>query len=213
MSCCSREISSTGRFFSRFARRYRRRYRRKGLEPTQRQLLAGLHAAGFSGASVLEIGAGVGYLHQTLLREGAAHAVGVDLSADMLREAEAFAAEQNLSTRVAYRQGDFVVLADELAAADVVVLDKVVCCYPDARSLIANSLAKTQRVYALTYPRDRAFNHIGVALMRAVMWIVRSPFRNYVHDPATIQNWITDAGFSKRYEQRSFVWLTQVFVR
>ena len=213
MHCCCAEACGAARFFSRFARRYRKRYLKKGFEPSQKQLIEGLEQAGIAGATLLEIGCGVGYLHQHLLKSGAACAVGVDLSEKMLDEARALAAEQGLAGRVDYRVGDFVDLAAGLADADVTLLDKVVCCYPDAEALVNRSLARTRRVYALTYPRDRMLNRIGVALTRFALWLVRSPFRNYVHDPKTIESWIEAAGFDRRYENQTFVWLTQVYVR
>jgi len=83
--------------FSFFARRYRKRFTRKGFEPSQKQLLAGLRQAGYGGKMVLEIGSGVGHLHQTLLEQGAQSAVGIDLASSMVEEAEAWAVERGLS--------------------------------------------------------------------------------------------------------------------
>jgi magnesium-protoporphyrin O-methyltransferase len=213
MSCCCTPSGGIGKFFGRFARRYRRRYARRGLEPAQRQLVEGLRQAGFAGARLLEIGCGVGYLHQQLLREGAARALGVDISEEMLAQARALAREAGLAERTDYRQGDFVVLADGLDPADVTLLDKVVCCYPDAEALVTRSASKTGRVYALTYPRDRLFNRLGVRLLDFFLWLVRSSFRTYVHDPRRIEGWIAGAGFKKRYQNRTFLWLTQVYAR
>jgi SAM-dependent methyltransferase len=84
-ACCPHALAA-GRLFSFFARRYRKRFARRGLEPSQRQLLAGLDAVGYAHASVLEIGCGVGHLHQTLLERGARDAIGVDLAPAMLRQ-------------------------------------------------------------------------------------------------------------------------------
>ena len=213
MACCQAEIRGAGRFFSRFARRHRKHYQKKGLDKSQRQLVEGLRRAGYAGATILEIGCGVGYLHQWLLKAGALSAVGVDLSQRMLEEARLLAHEQGLIERVTYRQGDFVELADSLNGADVCLLDKVVCCYPDPEHLIEKSLARTRRVYALTYPRDRWYTRLGVALTRLLLWLVRSPFRNYVHDPVRIEAWIAAAGFRKHSEDTTLIWLTQVYVR
>ncbi len=213
MSCCCAPTGGIGKFFGHFARRYRRRYAKRGFEPAQRQLIEGLRQAGFAGTSLLEIGCGVGYLHQQLLREGAARAQGVDISEEMLAQARALARETGLAERTDYRQGDYVALADRLDPADVTLLDKVVCCYPDAEALVTRSASKTRRVYALTYPRDRLFNRIGVRLLDVFLWFVRSTFRTYVHDPRRIEGWIAAAGFKKRYENRTFLWLTQVYVR
>ena len=93
------------------------------------------------------------------------------------------------------------------------MLDKVVCCYPDAEALVTKSLAKTRRVYALTYPRDHGFNRVGVRVLGFFLWLVRSTFRSYVHDPRRIEGWVAAAGFKKRYENQTAIWLTQVYVR
>jgi magnesium-protoporphyrin O-methyltransferase len=211
--CCQSQVCGTGRFFSRFARRYRKRYLKKGLEDTQRQLVKGVTQAGVIGATLLEIGCGVGFLHQTLLKSGAASALGIDLSERLLAEAALLAREQGLAEHVHYRQGDFVELAGEVAPADITLLDKVVCCYPDAAALVNASLAKTRRVYALTYPRDRLITRLGVRLMACLFWLVRSPVRNYVHDPVQIETWVRAAGFRKAYQNQTLLWLTQVYVR
>lgn len=213
MPCCCPHSQSASKFFSLFARNYRRRFQRRGFETSQKQLLTGLRQAGFADASVLEIGSGVGHLHQTLLEQGAANAVGIDLAPRMIEEAQRWAQERKLQERVHYLQGDFMELGEQVAAADVTVLDKVVCCYPDADGLVHRSLSKTHRVYALTYPRNRWYVRAGVRLAAASLRLLGSAFRPYVHDPAEVQRWIEEAGFRKAYQQHTPIWLTQVFVR
>jgi 2-polyprenyl-3-methyl-5-hydroxy-6-metoxy-1,4-benzoquinol methylase len=146
MSTCCVHNRDTVRFFGWFAKRYRKRFARKGLEPSQKHLMKGLTASGFNGATLLDIGCGIGYLHQRLLQAGASSAVGVDLSAKMLEEAHAQAREQGLAERTDYREGDFVELADVMAPADIVILDKVICCYPDAQALVEGSARMARRV-------------------------------------------------------------------
>ena len=212
--CCQHPLTrATSRLFSRFARHHCKRYARKGLERSQQQLVNGLNQAGFAAATLLEIGSGVGYLHQQLLARGAASATGVEMATGMLAEARAAAQEQGLGARVSYHEGDFLALATEVPPADVVLLDKVICCYPDARGLVALSLARAKRVYAFTIPRDLVINRIGVRLSAFFFWIFRSPFRNYVHDPETIGQWLVDAGFHKTFEDHTALWLTRVYAR
>jgi len=213
MMCCSPHARSAGRLFSRFAGRYRRRFERHGFERSQRQLMAGLARAGYAGARVLEIGSGVGHLHQSLLEQGADRAVGVDLAPLMIGEARRWAHERGLEGRTRYLEGDFMALSDQLAAADVTVLDKVVCCYPDAEGLVMRSVGLTRRVYALTYPRDRWYVRLGVALGSALLKLLGSDFRPYVHDPARVEGWILEAGFRRHFQATTWVWLTRVYVR
>ena len=211
MSCCCPHSRSGGRIFSFFARSYRRRFSKKGFEPSQRQLIVGLKQAGFKDATLLEVGSGVGYLHQTLLEQGAKHTVGIDLAADMLKEAKDWAQEKGLAERTEYIQGDFIELLDQVEPADVTILDKVVCCYPFAELLINSTTAKTKRVYALTYPRKRWFIKWAMEVMAVALKLVGSDFRAYMHNPDDIEHWITQAGFKKTYQQQTFIWLSQVY--
>jgi SAM-dependent methyltransferase len=213
MSCCCPHAQSASRVFSFFARRYRKRFEKHGFEPSQKHLMEGLARAGFSGASVLEIGSGVGYLHQTLLERGAASAVGIDLAPGMLAQATDRARARGLAERTRYIEGDFMTLSETLESCDVTVLDKVVCCYPDVDGLVHRSLEKTRRVYALTYPRDRWLVRFGIAVGAILMKLIGSDFRPYGHDPQRVEEWILQAGFAKVYEATTFIWLTQVYVR
>lgn len=213
MSNCCPHSQSAGRFFSLFARRYRRRFQRKGFEPSQKQLIVGLTQSGYQDATLLEIGCGVGHLHQTLLERGAKSAVGIDLAPKMLAEARAWAAERGVLNRVRYVEDDFMSMNDDVDHAEVTVLDKVVCCYPDAEGLVRKSLAKTERVYGLTYPRDRWFTRLGTWLVAVMLRAIRSNFRSYVHSPVQIENWINAEGFKKQFEDQTLAWLTQIYLR
>ncbi len=211
MTCCCPHAKSGGKLFSLFARAYRRRFDRHGFEPSQQQLMAGLKQAGFKNADILEVGSGVGYLHQVLLKRGARHATGIDFSEEMLKQASDAARTNGLQDRVQYYQGDFIEMLDRIEPAEVTVLDKVVCCYPYAELLVTSSIAKTRRVYALTYPRYRWFSRIGVEVMAVFLKLFGSDFRPYVHNPDEIETWIRQAGFEKTFERTTFIWLTQIY--
>jgi 2-polyprenyl-3-methyl-5-hydroxy-6-metoxy-1,4-benzoquinol methylase len=211
--CCSIPGTDTNRFFSRLTRLYRWRFHLFGFEKSQRQLIDGIHHAGLEGQTLLEIGCGAGHLQRALLRAGAQQGVGVDLSARLIGEARLEAQRAGLAARTDYRQGDFVELADNLEPADIVVLDKVVCCYPDAERLLAAALDRTQRILALTYPRDRAATRAGVALMTALLRLAGCHFRPYVHAPASIEGWIRRAGFHPHSRSYTFAWVTEIHLR
>jgi magnesium-protoporphyrin O-methyltransferase len=213
MGTCCVHNRDTGRFFGWFAKRYRKRFARKGFEPSQKQLMKGLTSSGFNGATLLEIGCGIGYLHQRLLQTGASSAVGVDLSAKMLEEARAQAREHGLAERTDYQEGDFVELADVLAPADIVILDKVICCYPDADALVRRSARMARRVYALTIPCDRWSVIFALFASRVLLMLIGCGFRSYVHDPAVIDRWLTHTGFVPASEECTFAWLTRVYSR
>jgi len=211
MTCCCPHSKSGGRIFSFFARSYKKRFSKKGFEPSQQQLMAGLEQAGYKNSTLLEVGSGVGYLHQVLLEQGARSAVGIDFSQEMLTEASNWAAEKNLTERTTYIQGDFIELLDKVEPADVTILDKVICCYPFAELLVNSSITKTKKVYALSYPRKRWFIQTTVACSAFFLKLIGSSFRPYVHNPKDIEKWICEKGFKKTHQQQTFIWLTQIY--
>ncbi|MDH5407381.1 MAG: class I SAM-dependent methyltransferase [Gammaproteobacteria bacterium] len=213
MTCCCPHSRSGGRLFSRFARSYRKRFSKKGFEPSQKNLLAGIEQAAYKQATILEIGSGVGHLHMHLLEQGAASATGIDLAEDMIKEAHEWARDRGLADRVNYIQGDFIEHLADIEAADITLLDKVVCCYPDANTLVHRSVEKTKRVYALSYPRYRWFIRAAMGFGAIMLKLIGSSFRPYAHNPEAIQNWIEEEGFEKAYEAKTFIWLSQVYVK
>ncbi len=213
MTCCSIPCTDTSRFFSRLAALHRWRFRVFGFEKTQQQLLDGIQQAGIEAAELLEIGCGVGYLHQALLQAGARTATGVDLSDRMLVEARQLALKTGLGERTDYLQGDFVALVDTIPQADITIMDKVVCCYPEPERLLNAALDKTRRVLALTYPRDRLPVRLLVAIAAFFLKLFGSDFRPFVHDPAAIVHWITSRGFASQTRVTTPGWLTEIYLR
>lgn len=218
MSCC---CPGTGRFFDREAVRYRRRFARKGFEPSQRHLFDGVLQAveerggSLAGVSLLEIGCGVGYFHQRLLAVGAARAVGIDVAEQMLEQARSAAAEGGMAEKTDYLQGDFVVLADAggVDAADITVLDKVVCCYPNADALLSRATQKTERFLALTYPRDKWFVRLGIRLMTGFARLLRWQFHPFAHAPEHIAALAQQGGFERISRRNTLIWLTEIYRR
>ena len=211
MSCCCHHSKSAAKFFSFFAKSYRRRFLKKGFEPSQQQLFDGITKASFEDKTLLEIGCGVGHFHQTLLEHGALSSIGIELAKQMLIEAKDWARQRNLREKTTYLEGDFIDIANTIKPVDIVIMDKVVCCYPDADALIHRSLEKCINSIALTYPRNKWYTHIGVQFLALIMKLVGSSFRPYVHDPIQIERWIESQGFKKLYQKQTLVWLTQVY--
>jgi hypothetical protein len=169
--CCA---SDYRRFFNRtFAANDLRRYRRRGLSSTERDLVA--LAGDVRDASVLEVGGGIGALQVELLDAGAARATNVELSGGY----EDAAAELLAGREVERRIADFV--TDETAPHDVVVMHRVVCCYPDVDALVGKGAANARRRLVLTYPRERVFIRVGLRAINAFFALRRCGFRTYVH--------------------------------
>lgn len=212
MICCCTKGAGAGRFFSHFAKRFRKRYEKHGFDQTQKQMIEGLERVGFKDASLLEIGCGVGFLHQSLLEMGASSATGIELSDTMLDEASKRAQEHGLETRTDYHMGDFVSMGDTLPSADITLMDRVICCYPDADAMVHCSLEKTGRAYVLTIPRNLWYIRLGMAALNFMLLLVRSEFRGYIHNPELIDHWIIQKNYTRQYENTTAVWLTRVYV-
>ena len=190
-----------------------RRYRRRGLEAVQRRLLEGLKAAGVAGDSVLEIGCGTGELQRHVLAAGAVSAVGIDVAGGMIEQARDAAAEAGLEHRTTFLVGDAVERAAELPSAAVVVLDKVLCCYPEIDTLLQVSLERTQRLYAVVVPRPHWLVAAVWRLAIAVFKLLRSSFHPFYHDWHRTAAAISGAGFRRIFAAHTLAWEAWIFHR
>jgi magnesium-protoporphyrin O-methyltransferase len=164
-------------------------------------------------ASILEIGCGVGGLHLSLLQAGAERAAGFDISEKMIHAARKLSSEMGLSERTQYWQGDFIEMREQTPAADITILDKVICCYENFEELIARSAAKTKRVYAVSYPRESYVARFVFCAGAFLFRLMRRSFHPYYHAPRRIQAAIEQQGFDKIFERRTTIWAVQVFQR
>ena len=212
-SCCSDGCCGTDRFFSKMAGMFDRQYRKHGLEKIQRSALAGVRPELKSGARILDIGCGVGALHLALLQEGAAQAIGVEISKGMLERARRHAEELGFKEKTVYIQGDFVERCSEIPVSDVTILDKVVCCYADIASLLESSAHATSQLLVITHPRK---NLIGTALFKshiALARLFRFSFHPYWHDWDAMRATITGHGFELVFASSTALWQALVFKR
>ncbi len=182
-------------------------------------LLAALQEAGLRDRTVLDLGCGIGDLSIEAVRAGASGARGYDLSAKAIEAARRLAASRGVADRAAFEVGDGAKV--DLPNADVVVLNRVFCCYPDVENLLSRSLAAAGSVYAFTIPRSTGFAgriarfQTGMAncwyRMRASKF---GSFRVFVHDLGPIDERVRAAGFSPvRREHRRVAWDLAVYRR
>lgn len=200
-------------FGERQARRDLAAYRRRGADRTTAWLIEGLTGDRVSGLSVLDIGAGIGAVHLELLRAGASAAMDVDGSPAYVAAARSEAARQGLTDRVGYEIGDFVQLAPILVPADLVALDRVVCCYPDMVALVRLSVALARRRYGLVYPRDAGWIRAASRIFNATARLFRRRIRTWVHPTTEVDSIVRRAGFVPRLERSTLFWQVVVYER
>lgn len=211
MADCCKPLDT--KFDRRSAEKQLRQLRRKGPARETRLLIDALVEAGVEDATLLDIGAGPGAVQAGLFSAGAQRATSVDASAGYLEVARAFAAESGYRDRVDYRHGDFVTLADAIPPADVVTLDKVICCYPDMDALVGRSADRAGRLYGAVFPRDSMPARVSVRLANAWSRLTGSEFRVYVHPETDIDGVLRERGFAPRSSQRTLTWCIVVWER
>lgn len=167
---------------------------------------------GITGASVLEFGGGVGGLSMDLLAAGAATATNVELSTAYRDASSALALEAGLEDRFQLLAGDAIELASEIDDADIVVMNRVVCCYPDGDDLMDVAVDKARRWLGVSFPTVHAVSRVVIG---AENWLRKrrgSDFRAFVHPKSTFTR-PESAGFSEILRRTGPFWSTRVWER
>jgi hypothetical protein len=212
MSCC--DPRGCDQFFNRgFARRVARRYRKRGLDRTARRMVAFLERQGVSGASVLEVGGGVGEIQIELLRRGADRTLNLELSPGYDSEAAELLRENGFEARSERRLHDIAIEPDAVAPADVVVLNRVVCCYPDYERLLGAAGARAQRLFVFSYPRSNVLVRLVLGAQNLVFRISRREFRVFVHPPAAMLAVLAEHGLRVEFAHKGLAWQVTGLVR
>lgn len=189
-------------------------YLNNGLNSRGEKLVAYLDTETPGFATALDIGCGAGALHHELLQRGLVKkVVGVDASQNYLKKAAENAEKLELSKKVKYIQGDFALNPDLTEAADVVIMDRVVCCYPSLEPLLEPATAKARHYLLLSYPRDTLLERFFFFLSRIRHFVTRSQFHLYYHEPRRIVQLVEEAGFRSVYEDRDGEWQLSVYQR
>ena len=212
-SCCSDYSSVAGGYFgARRAESDLKRYRHKGADPTTRLLRSFVIQAG-GGQTILDIGGGIGALSFQLLEAGFARATIVDAAGEFLAAARQEAERRGESPRVTVQEGDFVSVGSAIPRADVVAMDRVVCCYPHYQELLDSALGHAVRLFAFSYPRDRWYVKAVVGLENALRALKRGAFRVFVHPAAAMGALAEERGFHCVRRGGTIAWAVEVYAR
>jgi magnesium-protoporphyrin O-methyltransferase len=211
-SCCDFRDAAGRQFTAEKAAKELQAYRNGRLGPTTRLIRDGVVASELNQGSLLDIGGGVGALTFELLGRGMTKAVVADASAAYVAAAREEASRRGRTASTTVIHGDLLDVAERLPAADLVTLDRVVCCFPGYEPLLGEAARHAVRGLALSYTRDRWF-------VRAGMWWENarrantSGFRTFVHPPDLIRKAIERAGFRLSWRRTTLMWAIDVFQR
>jgi magnesium-protoporphyrin O-methyltransferase len=213
MTCCPHCQGAEETFDSDTAQGDLRDYRRHGPGKTTRLLIEALKSFGIEGQTLLDIGGGVGVIQHELLKSGAASATHVDASSAYLQAAKQEAERQGHADRVHQYHGDFVALAPQIPQADIVTLEKVICCYPDMNALVGLSSARAGSLYGVVFPRDTWWWKVGGHVANLFMRLQRSTFRIFVHPTERVEAVVYANGLKRRYYRKTLLWQIVVYTR
>ena len=191
------------------------KYKSNGLTASSQVLLDFISNKGLVGKTVLEIGCGTGFFALETLRHGASSCLGVDLSSASIHEANEFAKESGLQDRARFDVADAATTRQP--ASDVVVMDKVLCCYPDADALLKTASDSSKELLGFVVPRDEGLMkpamRIGTALINLVEKLRKTGFRLYLHPLHSINDLLAESGFQRKSKARSRLWLVFLYKR
>jgi len=209
-NCC--EITDNA-FSEAEARSELRNYRRRGPMNQTKLILEAVRSLGLRNADLLDIGGGIGAIHHELLEDVAQEATHVDASSAYLKEAKQEAARRGHSERVHFIHADFTDVASDIPKADIVTLDRVVCCYPDFRGLLTAAAEHSDRTLAFTYPRETWYLRIALRIANFFQGLRKDPFRVFLHPISEMDALLKREGFERVSLRRLFVWEMALYRR
>ncbi|MBP1693842.1 MAG: uncharacterized protein H6Q37_1725 [Chloroflexi bacterium] len=191
----------------------RKHYRTNGPDRTTCMLTDAIKEVGVTGLTLLDIGGGLGAIEHELIEAGIDHAIDVEASRAYLNAAAQEAKQHGYADRVTYYHGNFVELVADVSAADIVTLDRVICCYPDMEKLVSLSASRALKLYGLVYPRDTWWIKAGLALSNLFLRVRRSDYRGFIHPTKAVEVLLTGLGFKRHYYRRTLFWQVAVYTR
>jgi SAM-dependent methyltransferase len=191
------------------------KYKSKGLTASSQVLLDFISQNGLVGKTVLDIGCGTGFFALETLRHGASSCIGVDLSSAAIQEANEFAKESGLQDRARFEVANAA--SAQPASSDIVVMDKVICCYPDADALLKTASESSRAMLGFVVPRDQGLMkpvmRCGTAVINLVERLRKSGFRMYLHHLGSVDKLLIENGFQQANKAKSRFWLVFLYRR
>jgi len=183
-----------------------KRFRRKGLDATSKRIVDVIRERGVEGKTLLEVGGGIGAIEIELIKAGMAQAVNVELTPTYETAAGGLLVEAGLLDRVERKVMDFAEAGPEVESADVVVMNRVICCYPDMPRLAGAAADRARGMLVMSFPNGRWWTRLGLILANFGFRVSRTQFRVFQHPPALILAAVEQRGFRTRFTQPGLLW-------
>lgn len=182
------------------------RYRRKGLDATSRRIFEFVKAQGVAGRTVLEVGGGIGAIQIELLKAGASRTVSVELTPTYEDDANALLQEAGLADRSERKIMDFAMAGAEVDGADIVIMNRVICCYPDMPRLAGQASDHARQLLVMSFPRRAWWMRVGLGLANLMLRLTRREFQIFLHPPKQILATSEQHGLRTVLDQTGVIW-------
>ena len=212
MGCCQCQ-GIENMFDKKAAKRQLKRYLKKGPSKTTSMLLDAIHKKGVQGLNFLDIGGGIGAIQYDLIKAGASNGTSIEASSAYIDVVKEETLQNGLAERVNYKQGDFTTTATDVDSADIVTLDKVICCYDDMSELVGLSSKLARKIYAVIYPRDVWWTKLAFLMMNFYTRIKGCSFRTFIHPTQKVEEIIFENGLKRNYYTTTLIWQVAIFTK
>ena len=212
MGCCQCQ-GIENMFDKKAAKRQLKRYLKKGPSKTTSMLLDAIHKKGVQGLNFLDIGGGIGAIQYDLIKAGASNGTSIEASSAYIDVVKEETLQNGLAERVNFKQGDFTTTATDVDSADIVTLDKVICCYDDMSELVGLSSKLARKIYAVIYPRDVWWTKLALPFMNFYPILKGSSFRVFIHPTEKVEEIIFGNGLKCKYYATTFFWQVAIFTK
>jgi magnesium-protoporphyrin O-methyltransferase len=165
-----------------------------------------LNERGLAGQTLLEVGGGIGAVQIELLRAGVSRAVSVEITGTYESSAAALLREAGVEDRVERRVLDITQAGSAVAAADIVVMNRVVCCYPRGAVLASAAAERAREVLVMTFPKRRRWTRVAVWLANLMLAAMRRQFHIFVHPPEQILRSAAEQGLRPVLNRPGIFW-------
>ena len=212
MGCCQCQ-GIENMFDKKAAKRQLKRYLKKGPSKTTSMLLDAIHKKGVQGLNFLDIGGGIGAIQYDLIKAGASNGTSIEASSAYIDVVKEETLQNGLAERVNYKQGDFTTTATDVDSADIVTLDKVICCYDNMSELVGLSSKLARKIYAVIYPRDVWWTKLAFLMMNFYTRIKGCSFRTFIHPTQKVEEIIFGNGLKRNYYATTLIWQVAIFTK
>lgn len=213
MDCCSTDVIEA-RFDDHYVQKKLAKYRNKGPKKTTSILARVIAEHIEEGMTLLDIGGGIGDLQHLLLSQGVSTSIHCEASSAFIEACTQEATAHGYADRITNIHGDFAVVSRKVPKADIVTLDRVICCYPNMPELVQASLDKAGSLYGIVIPSDGQLVKWVTSLYYNLRFLLqRNPFRVYVHPVGVIEELIQSSGYQRVFSKKSGSWLIFLFAQ